>query len=55
MKADFLIGGDIPDPSDDDFKETNYLKKISEYAETSASIFQEKMKRGETGLGSSLH
>lgn len=55
MKADFLIGGDIPDPSDDDFKEEDYLKKIDEYAEKGSSIFQDKMRRGETGLGSSLH
>jgi len=55
VKADFLIGGDIPDPSDDGFKEADYLKKIDEYAEKSSSIFQEKISRGETGLGSSFH
>jgi hypothetical protein len=54
-KADFLIGGDVPDPSDKDFKEDEYLKKIDEYAEKGSSIFQVKMRRGETGLGSSLH
>ncbi|HRY52648.1 MAG TPA: hypothetical protein P5089_02220 [Candidatus Portnoybacteria bacterium] len=54
-KADLLIGGDVPDPSDADFSEDEYLKKIEEYAKRGSAIFQEKMQRGETGLGGYLH
>jgi hypothetical protein len=54
-KADFLIGGDIPDPSDDGFNEKDYLEKIDDYAEKSAMIFQEKMKSGIAGFDSAFH
>lgn len=49
-RADILVAGDVPDPSDDDFKEDNYLKKIDEYAAQVARLFQEKMERSETGF-----
>lgn len=54
-KADLLIGGDIADPSDADFKEEEYLAKISEYADKIAEIFKGKMSRGEAGFTRALH
>lgn len=54
-KADVLIGGDVPDPSDDNFNEDEYLKKIDEYAAQGLAVFQEKMQRGETGLSAGYH
>lgn len=55
LRADLLIGGDIPDPSDQGFNEKEYLKKIDEYAAEGSAVLREKMQRGETGFGSSLH
>lgn len=50
--ADLLIGGDIPDTSDEDYKEGEYLKVIDGYARQISQIIQEKTQqqswRGET-------
>lgn len=43
--ADMLIGGDIPDPSDEGYKEKDYLEIISKYAEEAAEVIQEKLRR----------
>jgi len=44
--ADMLIGGDIPDPSDDNFSEENYLKIINDYARQAVGILKDKVARG---------
>lgn len=51
--ADLLIGGDIPDPSDDNYKEDEYLDVIEGYAGKMAQIIQEK--RQEPWQGETRH
>lgn len=46
--ADMLIGGDIPDPSDEGYKEKDYLEIIDRYAGEMAEIIQQKRQQRET-------
>jgi len=52
--ADLLIGGDIPDPSDENYKEDEYLGVIEGYAGKMARIIQEKT-GGSADTSASLH
>lgn len=42
-KTDILIGGDIPDPSDDNFNEKEYLKTIDFYAQLAAETLKRRL------------
>jgi len=53
--AELLIGGDIPDPGDENYKEEEYLKIIDGYAGKMSEILQGKMQQGQMGSGETLH
>ncbi|MDD2753396.1 MAG: hypothetical protein PHT44_02215 [Candidatus Portnoybacteria bacterium] len=53
--ADLLIGGDIPDTSDSDFKEDEYLDIIGGYAEKISILLAEKMRQQNVEFGGAEH
>jgi hypothetical protein len=44
QKADFLVGGDIPDPGQENFNEKEYLELIDHYSQEAVAILEKKMK-----------
>lgn len=54
-RADVLIAGDVPDPSDAGFNEKEYLAIIEKYAAQCAGIIKEKINQGGAGFSQFLH
>lgn len=44
QKADLLVGGDIPDPGQENFNEKEYLELVERYAQEAVTILERKMK-----------
>lgn len=55
MKADLLIGGDIPDSSDEGYNEEKYSGVINNYAAEMAGILQNKIKDHQERYGGIYH